>query len=91
MKLKSDTLDELELQYPGIRQQILHFDRTSLPSCPLCGSTDTANVQVGVIGRTINIAGATTKFKLIPNGPAPGKYFCNTCDTFFNPLPAKRK
>ncbi len=26
----------------------------------------------------------STKFKLIANGPKPGKYFCNTCSEFFN-------
>jgi len=55
-----------------------------LPQCPRCGSKDTADVQCGIIGRTINIAAATTRFKLIPNGPAPGKYFCNACDEFFD-------
>jgi hypothetical protein len=39
---------------------------------------------MGIIGRAISIAAATTKFKLIPNGPKPGKYFCYICDKFFD-------
>jgi hypothetical protein len=73
----------LENRYPGITESILRFERAELPACPRCGSQDTANVQVGLIGRTIDIAAATTKFKLIPNGPKPGAYFCNACGEFF--------
>jgi hypothetical protein len=83
-EIDDDTLDELERRYPGIRDQILHFEDASLPACPRCGSQNTAEVNVGIIGRTISIAAATTKFKLIPNGPKPGHYFCNACKTFFN-------
>lgn len=35
-------------------------------------------------GRTIYVAAATTKFKLIPNGPKPVKYFCNAFDEYFD-------
>jgi hypothetical protein len=31
----------------------------------------------------MNTAAATTKFKLIPNGPKRGKYFCNVCKQYF--------
>jgi len=55
-----------------------------LPACSRCGSENTADVQCGIIGRTINIAAATTKVKLIPNGPKAGACFCNTCNEFFN-------
>jgi hypothetical protein len=55
-----------------------------LPSCPHCGSGDTASVQVGIIGRTIYIAGSTRKFKLVPNmKDKKGKYFCNDCKKYF--------
>ena len=74
----------MESDYPGIREQILHFDEAALPACPRCGSEDTADVRVGIVGRTINIDAATTKFKLIPNVPKPGIYLCNVCDEFFN-------
>ena len=78
------TLDYLERDYPGIKASIRRFEKAKLPACPRCGSENTADVQVGIIGRTIHIAGATTKFKLIPNGPKPGEYFCNACNKFFN-------
>ena len=50
--------------------------------CARCGSTKTAGVHCGIVGRTINLAAATTKFKLIANGPRPGQYFCNACNEF---------
>jgi hypothetical protein len=50
----------------------------------LNASDDTASVGCGVIGRTMNIAGATTKFKLVANGPALGKYFCHIGNRFFD-------
>ncbi len=90
LKVKASVIAAMEKQYPGIREEILRFDNASLPACPRCGSTDTADVQIGLIGRTINIVSATTKFKLVPNGPAPGKYFCNVCDKFFNEQTTKR-
>lgn len=83
LKIDSDTLDELESKYPGIREQILRFERATVPACPRCGSEDTAEVNVGIVGRTINIAAATTKIELMANGPKPGDYFCNACDEFF--------
>ena len=83
LKIDKDTLNEMEQKYSGIRKQIVRFEEATLPACPHCGSQDTAEVNVGIVGRTINIAAATTKFKLIPNGPKPGDYFCNACDAFF--------
>jgi len=38
---------------------------------------------MGVVGYSMNTAAATTKFKLIPNGPKRGKYFCNVCKQYF--------
>jgi len=84
LKINKETLDHIEKQYPGIGETILHFEKATLPVCSRCGSEDTAEVGVGLVGRSINIAAATTKFKLIPNSPKAGKYFCNTCDEFFN-------
>jgi len=83
LKVNQEDLDQLESQYSGIVEQIRRFDNAILPSCPKCGATDTADVQVGVIGRTIGIAAATTKFKLVPNN-RPGKYFCNIGKEFFD-------
>lgn len=84
LKVDRKTLDELEKQHSGVVEQIMRFENAQLPSCPHCNSNDTADVQVGVIGRTISIAAATTKFKLIPNAPKLGNYFCNQCEKYFD-------
>ena len=83
LKVNEETLQKMEEQHPGIRENIRSFEQATLPACTRCGSSDTADVQIGVIGRTIYIATATTRFKLIPNGPKPGSYFCNACAAFF--------
>lgn len=83
MKVDGDTLEEMEAKYPGIKEQIFRFEKAVLSPCPHCGAEDTADVQVGIIGRTIHIGAATSKFKLIPNGPRPGKYYCNACQQYF--------
>jgi hypothetical protein len=83
LKLDAIALHHLEKSYPGIGETIHFFETEVLPACPHCCSVDTASVQCGVIGRTISLAGATTKFKLIANGPKPGSYFCNVCEKFF--------
>lgn len=83
LRTKPEQLNSLEKAYPGIKDTILRFENANLPPCPHCGSEDTADVQVGIIGRTIAICSATTKFKLIPNGPRLGTYFCNACNRFF--------
>lgn len=84
LKVNLKDLDRWEINYPGIKETILRFENAILPACTQCGSTDTADVQVGIIGRTIHIGAATTKFKLIANGPRPGRFFCNSCNRFFN-------
>ena len=60
------------------------FIRMEVPPCPRCGTCNTASVQVGVIGLTIRLAATCRKFKLIPNGPKPGNWFCNSCGGFFD-------
>ena len=85
IKVSESEIKHMEKQHPGITDQIWDFENTELPPCPVCGSTDTASVQVGVIGRTIYLAMATTKFKLYPNGNGKGIYFCNTCQVQFGP------
>ena len=77
-------LEKLERDYPGITSNIRHFEDAELPSCAHCGSGDTASVQIGIIGRTMAIAGMTRKFRLIANGPKPGKYFCRTCQKYYD-------
>src|SRR5947207_15896039 len=78
IKVPSDQIRELEKVYPGIIRLIGYFETLQLPPCPFCSSPDTALVMVGCVGRSINIAAATTKATLIANGPKPGKRFCNT-------------
>lgn len=84
LTITQEEIESLEVRYQGIKEQILRFENAILPVCSHCGSVYTSDVQVGIIGRTINIAAATTKFKLIPNGPRPGRYFCNHCHKFFD-------
>ena len=83
LKVDQASIDRMESSYPGIAEQIHHFDTAELPSCPHCESSDSATVQVGVVQRATNIAAATTKFRLVPNGPKPGPYFCNDCKRYF--------
>jgi hypothetical protein len=83
IKVDKETLDLMESQREGIIDQINRFEEAEFPKCPNCGSMDTASVQIGIMGRTIYIAAATTKVHLIPNGPKPGDYFCNKCNKHF--------
>ena len=63
---------------------IRRFTEMEVPCCTRCGSEDTASVQVGVIGLTIRLAATCRKFKLIPNSPKPGGWFCHDCGSFFD-------
>jgi hypothetical protein len=75
----------LEENHPGITEQIRRYAEAELPSCPHCGSDDTASVQVGMVGRAVTIAASTTKVKLVPNAKDKlGLYFCNACKKYFN-------
>ena len=74
-----------ERDYPGITEQIWKFEQMTLPRCIRCGSADTADVQIGVVGRTMVIRCATKKAKFIPWGPRPGQFYCNPCHKFFTP------
>jgi hypothetical protein len=84
LKVEQETLDRMEGMYPGFKEHVYSFENADLPHCSHCGSGDTANVQVGLIGRTINLSCSTTKFKLIANGPKAGRYICNQCKEFFS-------
>jgi len=84
LKIDKESLAWMEAKYPGIGVSIRAREECVLPACTHCGAEDTASVGCGLIGRTINLAAATTKIKLIPNGTASGKHFCNTCDKFFS-------
>jgi len=81
--MDDESIRELEEQYPGFRESVDAHESADLPPCPTCGSTTTAGVITGLIGRTINLAAATTKVKLVPNG-RPGGFHCEACDKFFD-------
>ena len=66
------------------QEQYRRFTQMEVPTCTHCSSGNTASVQVGVIGMTIRLAATCPKFKLIPNGPKPGEWFCKSCQQFFN-------
>ena len=84
LKVSQERIDELEQMYPGIREIIERFENADLPDCSHCGSSDTADVQVGLVGVTLNTAFATTKITLLANGPKPGNYRCNACKEYFD-------
>jgi hypothetical protein len=87
LKVDQNALAEMERQHPGLVKTIMQFENAEVPACPHCGSGNTAEVQVGIIGRTISLVSATTKAKLVPNVMNKlGKYFCNVCHKFFDPL-----
>jgi len=83
-KIDNQTVMRLESQYPGIGEQIDRFETTVTPACRHCQSADTAEVQVGIIGRIIAIAGATSRIHLIPDGPKPAAYWCYPCRTYYD-------
>ena len=83
LKVSKERLDEMETQHKGVVKTIMRFENADLPPCPHCQSANTADVQVGLVGRTMAIAGATTKFHLLANGPKPGRYYCNDCKQYF--------
>ena len=85
LKVDQNTLAEMERQHPGLVKTIMFFENAQLPVCSLCGSDNTAEVNVGIVGRSIYLVSATTKVKLVPNKVNKlGKYFCQTCNKFFD-------
>jgi len=85
IKISADQFTDYEQSYPGISEQILRYERGVLPPCIFCGSTDTAVVLRGIIGRTIHLASATSKVKLsIKIGNR--LFYCNTCQQPFDLL-----
>ncbi len=76
-------LVELEIRFPGITASIAELEAATLPACPACQSNDTATVHVGVIDRLLAMASATSKLKLVADGPAAGAHHCNACGSFF--------
>lgn len=85
LKITAQELQRYESLYSGIRETIMHFEANELPICPRCDSDDSSLVEAGIIGRTIHIAAATTKFHLVPNYEFDlhGPYYCNACKMYF--------
>lgn len=78
-----DTIDRMEKRYPGITAQIYFYEKNQSPRCPECLIRDTAVVNVGFVGRSINIAMATSKYHLRANRKV-GNYYCNRCQVYFD-------
>ena len=83
LKVDREWIDRVETRYEGFREMVYRWDAMELPPCALCGSADTAKVSAGLVGRSIHLAGATTKIRLLPNGH-PADFYCNQCDQYFN-------
>jgi len=84
LKVKQADLNRFESQYPGIVKQIMSFESAILPGCPLCHSTNTAIVEVGIIAWTMTIAAATSKCQLVPEQPKPAEFYCGDCRRYFD-------
>jgi hypothetical protein len=84
LKVDQAHLQALEQRYPNLMGTIRALEGDPLPACAHCQSEDTAIVHVDVRDRLIALASATSKIKLIPNGPKPGEYFCNACQKYFD-------
>jgi hypothetical protein len=85
LTIKPEKIARLEKTYPGIARTLDYFETMTIPRCPKCRSVDTALVQVGIVGRSVNLACATTKFHLLANGGGEPMYFCNKCRKYFGP------
>lgn len=83
LKVTPGELASMERLYPGISRSVRYFEARKRPRRPHCGSADTASVTVGLVGRSIHIAPATSKIKLLPNRPIRGNCFCNVCGRHF--------
>ena len=83
LKVDEPWLGKVEAVYPGFREMVHQWEAMELPPCPQCGSDDTAKVSAGLVGRSIHLAAATTKIRLLPNGH-PADYYCNQCKCYFN-------
>ena len=84
LKVNEDWIRQAEDAYPGFAKTLIHYESAALPPCTACRSSNTAKVSGGVIGRTIALAAAITKMKLLPNPDDSARYFCNDCEQFFS-------
>jgi hypothetical protein len=66
------------------QEQYKRFTQMKMPRCPLCGSGSTQSVQIGIIQVTIRLAATCPNFKLLPNGPKLGDWYCQGCKKYFD-------
>lgn len=85
IKVSIAIINRMEKMFPGIIATIQWYEALELPPCVFCRSPDTASAQAGVIGRTIHLQAATTKFRLTTGGFSQGIYVCNACGRQFGP------
>ena len=85
LRIKPSKIARIEKAYSGFSKTLDYFERMTIPQCPWCKSMDTASVQVGCVGRSINLACASTKFHLLANSSGEPMYFCNKCRKYFGP------
>lgn len=87
LKLPSASLSELEKQYLGIQAQIEAMEGTPSSSCPRCGREDAARITIGLVGRTLALAAATTRCHLLPSGTDESQgmtWFCRHCQETYD-------
>jgi len=84
LKIDAPTLAKMEQQFSRYRRIKKFYEEMALPQCHRCSSEDTAIVGTGLVGRSIYVAAATNKLKLIPNDLRQGKYFCHSCEGYFD-------
>jgi hypothetical protein len=74
-------LSRAERGYPGFQKALAYYESLRLPVCPRCGGEPSTLIS-GLTGRTIALAAATTRVKLLANRRA-GNFFCSRCDELF--------
>lgn len=84
IKRTQEQINKTERNYPGFKKNLKAYENTPCPDCPQCKSSDTAFCSAGSVGRSMALAGATTRIRLHANGPFKGKFFCNACDQYFD-------
>lgn len=62
LKVDEEWIDRAESAYPGIAERMRGFERAVLPVCSHCGSDNTADVQCGLIGRTMFLCNSCGKY-----------------------------
>ncbi len=83
LKIANESIERAEEIHPGFREMVDRYEALELPPCPGCDSADTARVSSGIVSRSIHLAAASSRFKLVPGIPE-GRYWCNACECYFD-------